>query len=212
MKLKGLIGIQARSLSKRLPNKIFEEIHGKSMLEHVVDRCRKTQVMEGILDIDVVVLCPENDDKVMSFCESKHIACVGGSEEDLVKRYVTQCQNYDLIVRVTADCWQINPILIGKCFKALTDNDYASNTVFRSYPEGWDVQAARSRAWEWLDRNQKDEREHPWKIFDENNLVREQFGKDGLSWQPIIDRGNVIFLKTSIDTADELKRARESEG
>lgn len=207
MKLKGIIGIQARSDSKRLPGKMFEKIGDKMLLQHVYDRCAQAQVMEGILDIDTVILCPTGDEKMIEACEKNHMAYREGDKEDLIKRYLTVCNDYDLIVRVTGDCWQINPRLIESAFKSLTENDYVANTIYRSYPEGWDVQAGRARAWEWLDKNQKEEREHPWSMFDSNSIIRDQFVKDGLKWYPMVDSNNVIFKKTSIDTAEELAKA-----
>lgn len=94
--------------------------------------------------------------------------------------------------------------------QSLKTNDYASNTVLRSFPEGQDLQGCSKKALEWFVEQANNEVvEHPFKLFDENNQIREQFIKDGMRINLICDDRNPIFLKTSIDTSKDLERARQ---
>ena len=50
-----IIAIPARLESKRLPNKVILDIEGKSMIQRVIDRCKKCQ------KISSVILCTDNE-------------------------------------------------------------------------------------------------------------------------------------------------------
>lgn len=94
--------IQARTTSTRLPNKVLLEIYGKSLLERVIDQCRKIKNCD---EVWVATSTHENDDLVEVLCERKNVPCHRGSLEDVRGRFyhIAKKQNADIIVRVTAD-------------------------------------------------------------------------------------------------------------
>jgi spore coat polysaccharide biosynthesis protein SpsF len=154
------------------------------------------------------VLVPAGDD-VMS-AAAKDVGCEvyddTGDEGDVMGRFCRAIEHYGAraCVRLTADCPCIHPEVIQKCIEGLTDADYVSNTIQRTYPEGWDVQGATKEAWEWLSYAEKN-REHPFSEFDQNLLLRERFVATGYDFKHILNANNMILKKWSIDTQQELE-------
>ena len=205
-----LLGVQARSGGSRFPGKIYEEIEGRSILQRVVDACLRVDPLPKAIQVSTAILCPENDDRLMEECRKNKWDRIAGSEEDLIARYqiAIEISNADACVRLTADCPFLSSKIISEVVMQLAQVDYCSNTIYRSWAEGLDVQGASKKAWDWLDNNQQVEREHPWKLFDENQIIRDQFVKDGLDFFTLCDFSNIIFQKTSIDTKEDLESAR----
>jgi spore coat polysaccharide biosynthesis protein SpsF len=201
------IGVQARSASTRLPGKIYEEVEGRSILRMVYDACQA-----GGCGHPVFILGPEKDKKLEEFCEDQGMAFFAGHPDDLVTRYTqfVDTNGYGAVVRVTGDCPLIDPSVVAKCVELLgARNDYVSNTIYRTFPEGQDVQGCSVRALHWFDRHQKKEREHLFKPFDENMRTRESFVRSGMTYNHILNQENPILVKTSIDTLEELDRLRD---
>lgn len=132
-------------------------------------------------------------------------------EDDLLKRFKLAAfeEQATHIVRLTADCWEMPAQLIAEVVKLIEKRDYVSNTIRRTFPEGFDVQACSYRALEWFDVNQKEEREHPFKMFDLNEYNRVRFEKDGLSYTELLNPQLRFLIKgSSIDTKQDLEDAR----
>jgi len=109
--------IQARMGSSRLPGKVMLDISGKPMLQWVIDRTRRaTQVHE------VVVATSDNpaDDPIAEFCEKQRVPCSRGSTFDVLDRYynAARSQLAEVVVRITADCPLIDPVLIDRTLDA----------------------------------------------------------------------------------------------
>ena len=76
--------IQARLGSRRLPEKVLQEIAGHPMLWHVVKR------VERCREIDLIVVATSNEAKdypIAEFCKCEGILCFQGSESDVLDRY-----------------------------------------------------------------------------------------------------------------------------
>ncbi len=139
--------IQARMGSTRLPGKILEPICGKPLLQHVVERIKKVQKIDEI----VIATTTSERDTVLAK-EVARIEGVGffrGSEEDVLDRYYRAAQKVgaEVIVRITADCPLIDPVIIdamiGSYLKksaGANSVDYLSNTLMRTFPRGLDTE------------------------------------------------------------------------
>ena len=155
--------IQARVSSSRLPGKVQKYILGKPMILHEIERLRKSKY------IDQTVLATsreKSDDTLMGLCQENAIELFRGSLDDVLDRYYQCASLYqpEHIVRITGDCplldWNVVDAVIRK---HLTEkNDYTSNTLQVSYPDGLDVEVMRYDALEkaWNEAELPSEREH----------------------------------------------------
>ena len=139
--MKPWIIIQARATSTRLPGKIFQEVCGKSLLEHQIARLKNRVDAEGIL---VATTRNESDDRTVALCRTMGIPFFRGDENDVLSRYFEAalfcCASS--IVRITSDCPLIDVHLVNQIIHKFADSkvDYVSNTVKRTYPRGLDTE------------------------------------------------------------------------
>ena len=145
--------IQARMGSTRLPGKVLADICGKPMLWHVVHRVQNAQSIDHVA---VATSVNPKDDLVSDFCANNNIPCFRGSETDVLDRFYMATKQFkaNVVVRVTADCPLIDPLVIDKVVDTYHtgDYDYVTNTLRYTYPDGVDVEvfsfAALERAWQ----------------------------------------------------------------
>jgi len=155
--------IQARMASTRLPGKIMADLAGKPLLYHVVSRALQARTL------DLVALATTDrsiDDEVAKLCDELGIPCFRGSEEDVLDRYYQAAKYFDadVVVRLTADCPMIDPLIIDKVVQVLIEEDfeYVSNILDCTYPDGLDTEAFYRKVLEraWREANLKSDREH----------------------------------------------------
>jgi len=200
--------IQARMGSSRLPGKVLKEICGKPMLAWVIDRSSRSRLIDEML---VATTTNTDDEPIVSFCESRHIACFRGSEFDVLDRYYQAASSVraDVIVRLTADCPLIDSDLIDLTIQALlaNDADFAANRLpppyQRTYPIGLDVEVVRFEALEkaWKNAVEGYEREHvmPYLYNPEN----------GMKFIIIDYEVDLGKLRWTVDTAEDLEFIRQ---
>lgn len=94
--------IQARTTSSRLPNKALLDIHGKCLLERVIEQAQKIKNSD---EVWVATTTHSNDDVIEILCDRINVPCYRGSLEDVRSRFfeIGKNQNADIIVRITAD-------------------------------------------------------------------------------------------------------------
>ena len=163
MKKNAIAIIQARMGSTRLPGKVLMDVCGKSILEHVIERTKKCKKIDSI----VVATTNKVEDKAIirlaKKCKTKSFA---GSEEDVLDRYFQAAKKLkaDIIVRITADCPLIDPLVIDKVVKYHLKNqkevDYTTKP--KAYPEGLDVEVFSFETLEkaWKEAKKPSERKH----------------------------------------------------
>lgn len=207
--------IQARSNSTRFPDKIYKNLWGKPIYQHVWDNANAVRLMTKALDIEPIFVIPYDDHKLASTLKEagiKHHApdC---DENDLVARYMLTAKDLDLdaVIRITCDCPTLPKEMIEVCIKELTEHDYASNCIFRSYPEGWDIQGCSIRLLKKVYESQEDNREHLFYDIDSNEKVRKQLIDEGFSIAPIVNSKNLIFKHLSVDSPEHLEHLEQFE-
>jgi spore coat polysaccharide biosynthesis protein SpsF len=172
--------IQARMGSSRLPGKVLKEICGRPMLDWVVQRAALSQMVTSIV---VATTINSADDPIEEFCNKSGITCFRGNEFDVLDRYyqAAKTNNADIVVRLTADCPLIDPLLIDEPIKRLmaADADFTANRLpppyQRTYPIGLDVEVVTFAALEkaWQQAKKPYEREHvmPF-LYDPQNTFK----------------------------------------
>tara|TARA_B100001964_G_scaffold244307_1_gene325248 strand:- start:10647 stop:11381 length:735 start_codon:yes stop_codon:yes gene_type:complete len=155
--------IQARMASSRLPGKVLADLAGSPMLWHVVSRVRRAKLIDKVV---VATSDRESDDPTAVFCEKESISCFRGSEEDVLDRYyrAAKWNGADVIVRVTADCPLIDPVVVDKVIDCFLSGEYdlVTNNLRHTFPVGLDTEvfslAALERAW--VEARDSADREH----------------------------------------------------
>lgn len=209
-----IIGIQARSTSKRLPGKCLEQIEQLSMCDHVLRACESAadhmnrQSHKFRTRVDVALLVPYGDKLINNF---KHANIIEGDEDDVLSRYVRAMQLYDAdyICRITSDCPLISPPLISKhVVSAVQDGlDFCSNVLdgCRTYINGYDVEVMSREALDWIDNEAKEafDREHVTTLFKRHTPNWAKIGT-------VIGHIDFSDIKLSVDTHDELEEVRSN--
>ena len=158
--------IQARMGSSRLPGKVLLDLAGRPVLWHGVSRVRQARRIDRLL---VATTDQATDEPIRRFCAERGIACFGGSEQDVLDRFVQAARfagatETDGIVRITADCPLIDPEVIDQVVTLFLESgaDYVSNVQPPTFPDGLDVEVFRYAALleAWREAKLVSEREH----------------------------------------------------
>jgi spore coat polysaccharide biosynthesis protein SpsF len=133
--------VQARTDSKRLPNKVLMKIQGKPILEHISNSLKFSRKLDQIV---VATSNLESDDKIEQLCKKINVDCFRGDSQNVLKRYFDCAtkNNGEIIVRITSDNPLIDPTIVDKAISVLINRnfDYVSNMIHQSYPEGYLVE------------------------------------------------------------------------
>lgn len=138
------IYIQARMGASRLFGKPMKTVLGKTLLEYLVERMRRSQTASRIV---IATSTSPQDDAIAALGGLIGDGVFRGSEGDVLDRFYQASKSYpaDLIVRVTADCPLLDPQVVDQVVRMYMDNyptyDYVSNFAVRHYPRGMDVEA-----------------------------------------------------------------------
>jgi spore coat polysaccharide biosynthesis protein SpsF len=159
--------VQARMGSSRLPGKVLLDIAGGAMLVRVVARTSRAGKVDEVI---VATTTDVSDDPVATCCEPMGISYTRGSLQDVLDRYYQAASQAeaDVVVRITADCPVIDPLLIDNCVNTLLDGsfDFVCNRLpppfTRTYPIGLDTEVCTFEALEraWREATKTFHREH----------------------------------------------------
>jgi spore coat polysaccharide biosynthesis protein SpsF len=159
---------QARMGSTRLPGKVLKSVLGKSLLEIHLERLSRCQT---ITDFVVATTLSKQDDVIVDVVNHLGYHVFRGSEDDVLDRYYNCALHYnaDVVVRVTSDCPLIDSKLVDDIVEFYLSNnyDFVSNTIERTYPDGFDVEIFSARSLEliWKMASNKSDREHVTSFF-----------------------------------------------
>ncbi|EHM10244.1 spore coat polysaccharide biosynthesis protein F, CMP-KDO synthetase [Thermanaerovibrio velox DSM 12556] len=155
--------LQARVSSSRLPGKVLAEIMGVPMILRQIERVRRSRRVEALV---LATSTEQSDDPLAELCEREGIDLYRGSLSDVLDRFHGACitRKPDHVVRLTGDCPLADPKVIDDVIELhLKDhNDYTSNTLCPTFPDGLDVEVMRFSALEeaFREATLPSEREH----------------------------------------------------
>lgn len=163
--------VQARSSSRRLPDKVLLELAGKPMLAYTVERLR---LCRAVRDVVLATSDRADDDRVAALGERLGVDVVRGALDDVLGRFlaVAKAVGTDAVVRISGDSPLIDPSLVDRvaaCF-AGSACDVATNVFPRSFPKGESVEVVTVNALERAARETADleDREHVTRFFYRN--------------------------------------------
>jgi spore coat polysaccharide biosynthesis protein SpsF len=173
--------IQARLNASRLPGKVLKDIAGEPMLVRVFERTSQSTSLDGVL---VATTIDPSDDAIQTLCYQRGYPCFRGDIFDVLDRYYRAASDIqaEIIVRITADCPVIDPVVIDRTVNSFLgfDNkgipiteqyDFAANRLpppwSRTYPIGLDTEVVSYQNLElaWRQADQKHQREHVMPFF-----------------------------------------------
>ncbi len=194
--------VQARMSSARLAGKVMRSICGRPMLWHVVNRLRSVPSLDAIV---VATSTDRSDEVITRWCLHEGVKWYRGSLVDVLGRYRGAALEFGAttIVRITADCPMIDPLLVERAveeFLRTPGLDYLG--LDGSYPDGLDTEVFSFKALEraFMEARLPSEREHVTPYIWKN---REIFRVRSLSHHE--DLSN---LRWTVDDARDLEFVR----
>jgi spore coat polysaccharide biosynthesis protein SpsF len=155
--------LQARTSSRRLPGKVLKSILGVPMLEHQLQRITRAQSIHTLV---VATSAQPEDDAIEALCHGLEVECFRGDQNDVLDRLYQASLPYQPahVVRLTGDCPLTDPTVIDAVIAAHLShsNDYTSNTLCPTFPDGLDVEVLRFSALKtaWQEASLPSHREH----------------------------------------------------
>jgi len=136
--------ILCRYGSKRLPGKILQEINGRTVIGHIVDR-----VKIGAKGYPTVVATSDNesDDPIAAYCRRAMLECFRGSLDDVFNRLLNCAEKYswDYVVRINGDNLFADSDTLHTLLAVAETNvyDFLTNVPGRTFPFGMSVEIIR---------------------------------------------------------------------
>ena len=192
--------IQARSNSRRFKNKALHLIYGIPLIQHVVNRIRKSKEISKII---VASSFKKSDDQLISYLKKNKTKFFRGDLENVALRlYETANKNKaKYFVRISGDSPMIDPKLIDKAIKIskkIKEYDIITNVFPRTFPNGQSVEVIKTLT---LKKNLKNfsktDKEHVTKFFYKNS---KKFNIKNFVFDKKVEK-----IKMSIDTKKDLK-------
>jgi spore coat polysaccharide biosynthesis protein SpsF len=193
------IVVQARMGATRLPGKVLKPIAGRPMISYQLERLRRVKKAGQVV---IATTDKPADDAIAAFCATAGVACVRGSEQDVLSRYYEALQRFPAaaIVRITADCPLIDPALVDQAIGVFErrEHDYVSNMIEHTYPYGMAVEVMSADALKEAHRDARrpEEREHVTPFIYRHP---ERYRLKSLTMTPDLSRH-----RWTVDTAEDL--------
>jgi glutamate-1-semialdehyde 2,1-aminomutase len=131
--------VQARLGSVRFPGKVLSPSLGKPLLEHLLERLGRAQLVDRI-----VLAVPDSDssEPLEQLAARVNLACVRGSESDVLARFMNAANfsEAETIVRITGDCPLVDPALVDLLVAHYVSNDFGYVRTSMGFPDGFDVE------------------------------------------------------------------------
>lgn len=122
--------IQARSGSKRFPQKTMKIIKNHPMLYYLLKQVLHSKKISKII---VATTTLSEDDEIENFARSMNVDVFRGDVNDVLDRYFKCAKKFAIsnVIRLTADNPLIDPLIIDNCIKKFEDEhyDYVSNII-----------------------------------------------------------------------------------
>jgi spore coat polysaccharide biosynthesis protein SpsF len=192
-------------------------------LGRVIERTHRARTLDAVI---VATTVDASDDAVAAYCAALDVPSSRGSVQDVLDRYyqAAQAQDANLIVRITADCPLIDPVLVDQAVTTLVDGgyDFVANRLpppfSRSYPIGLDVEVCTFAALEqaWREADQTFQREHVMPFLYEGISLSSVHpglatgvSPRGFSIAQIHSRFDYGSMRWTVDTPEDLEFVRQ---
>ena len=199
--IKLLLIIQARSSSKRFKNKVLYPIYEIPLIQHVVNRVKKSKKITNIL---VATSIKKNDDKLIKYLRKNKVNFFRGELDNVALRLYEAAKFYKkkFFIRISGDSPLIDYRLIDRAIDIIKNSknkyDLVTNVFPRTFPQGQSVEIIKTST---LKNNikefSKQDKEHVTKYFYDN---AKKFSIKNFTF-----KGTNKIIKLSIDTKKDLE-------
>ena len=148
----GLIAIQARLSSTRLPGKVLFHLgHGYTALSLMIARLKANREINENFKICVLTSTNECDSAIVDWCITNKVDCISGSENNVLERYYSAATQFGLpyVIRLTSDCPFSDSHELLRVFQIARERqvDFATNSFDgSSLVDGFDVEVMTREA------------------------------------------------------------------
>ena len=133
--------IQARIGSSRLPKKVIADLGGYSMLEFLIRRIKKCDLINNFI---LATTINDEDNQLENIGNKLNLKVIRGSEKDVLSRFYDASKESEAstFMRITADCPFLDHKLMNELIYAYFDQkvDYLSNCYPPNLPDGLDLE------------------------------------------------------------------------
>lgn len=159
--MKYLVLIQARCGSIRFPNKVLADLSGKTDLQWVIERVKRSKLIDEVM---VITSIEKNNLPLIQLCTQLDTRVFVGSEEDVLDRYYQAAKllQPEYVIRITADCPLFDWRYLDMAIEQMEDDaDYLAEMT-ESFPDGLDIEIVKFEALKesWKEARLQSEREH----------------------------------------------------
>lgn len=145
--------VQARMGSTRLPGKMMEDLAGRPLMWHILQRARQVAPAAGFaVPVVLATTDHERDDALVAVANAMDVAVVRGSEHDVLGRYLLALDFHPAcwVARVCGDSPLFDPLHLAQWLRLAQATD-ADVVRFRegvaSLLQGGEVVSARALHW-----------------------------------------------------------------
>jgi spore coat polysaccharide biosynthesis protein SpsF len=142
MKINFGIIIEARTESRRLPNKVLKKFQNKTVLEHIILRCKRVEKNNKII---IATTIKESDLEIEKIAKNNKVLLFRGSENDVMGRVLNAAviNDIDVIIEITGDNPLVDPKMIDEVIteflKYRGKYEYYANDINKNIPIGLNV-------------------------------------------------------------------------
>ena len=142
MKITGVI--QARTSSKRLPNKVLLPVLERPLILHQIERIKRSKMLNQII---LATSIHHTDNELFDILNKNGVNTFRGSLENVLERFYQCAKKFDsdVIVRLTGDCPLNDPDLIDEIIQFYLESNfsYVGNSIDSdklTVPDGFDME------------------------------------------------------------------------
>lgn len=142
-----IVIIQARSSSKRFPNKVLFKINKIPLILHIINRIKLSKKVKKIA---VATSIDKTDDKLVYFLKKNKINYKRGSLKNVALRLygLAKKEKVKYFLRISGDSPLIDPKIIDRAiilFSKKKNFDIITNVFPRTYPSGQSVEIIKTK-------------------------------------------------------------------
>ena len=206
---------QARSGSTRLPNKILMDIAGELLLAIHINRIKKSSKIDELL---IATTVANEDDAIVNIAKENHLPYYQGSIANVLDRFYQAAKELKpkWVVRLTSDCPLIDSKLIDDVveYAIKNNNDYCSNTLNPTFPDGMDIEVFKFSALEkaWNEAELDSEKEHVTPYIHKNSTFNGNNLFTSSSYENETDYGSVRLTVDEPSDFEVIKHIIENLG